>query len=72
MRLDVEAGQRFVKIVDTPYNGSFFGVDQWMAAKLVTYGLRGNAFVSDDVGKVRGVGSKAGTDANLVGAGRAW
>lgn len=64
MRLD-DKSQRFVRL-DTPYNGSFFGIDQF-GSKLVTYGLRGNAFVSDDVGKVwRKI--ETGVDANLVGA----
>lgn len=64
MRFDAE-GQRF-KRVETPYNGSFFGIDQ-LGSRLVAYGLRGNAFVSEDAGtgwrKI-----ETGTDANLVAA----
>lgn len=64
MRFDAE-DQRF-KRVETPYNGSFFGIDQ-LGPRLVAYGLRGNAFVSEDAG-----GSwrkiETGTDSNLIAA----
>jgi len=64
MRLDAES-KRFVR-VDTPYKGSFFGIDQ-LGSRLMVYGLRGNAFVSDDVGQ-RWKKIETGVDANLVGA----
>lgn len=64
MRFDVES-QHFKRVV-TPYNGSFFGIDQ-LGSRLVAFGLRGNAFVSEDAGQ----GWKkieTGVDANLVAA----
>lgn len=64
LRLDA-AGQRFVR-VETPYNGSFFGIDQ-VGSRLVAYGLRGNAFVSQDGGR-QWQKIETGTDANLVTA----
>ncbi|MBW8315134.1 MAG: hypothetical protein K0M73_09660 [Hydrogenophaga sp.] len=64
MRLNAE-GQRFERIV-TPYNGSFFGIDQ-LGSRLVAYGLRGNAFVSDNAGQAWQK-IETGVDANLVGA----
>lgn len=65
LRLD-EAGQRFVK-VETPYNGSYFGVEA-DGSQLLAYGLRGNAYLSSDEGRTwRRL--ETGTDANLVGAG---
>lgn len=64
MRLNAES-QRFER-VETPYNGSYFGIDL-LGSRLVAYGLRGNAFVSEDAGQVwRKI--ETGTDANLVGA----
>jgi photosystem II stability/assembly factor-like uncharacterized protein len=64
MRLNAES-QRFERVA-TPYNGTFFGID-WLGPKLVAYGLRGNAFVSDDAGQAwRKI--ETGIDANLVGA----
>ncbi len=64
MRFDADS-QRFKRVV-TPYNGSFFGIDQ-LGSKLVAFGLRGNAFVSEDAGLVwRKI--ETGVDANLVGA----
>lgn len=64
MRLNAE-GKRFERIF-TPYNGSFFGIDQ-LGSRLVAYGLRGNAFVSENAGQAW---QKIETDveANLVGA----
>lgn len=64
MRFDAE-GERF-KRVETPYNGSFFGIDQ-IGSRLVVYGLRGNAFVSEDAG-IGWRKIETGTDANLVAA----
>ncbi|MEH6482989.1 MULTISPECIES: WD40/YVTN/BNR-like repeat-containing protein [Pseudomonas] len=48
MRLDAEQ-QRFVKI-DTPYNGTYFGVAAFDHL-LLAYGLRGNLFASRDDGQ---------------------
>jgi photosystem II stability/assembly factor-like uncharacterized protein len=64
MRLNAE-GQRFERVV-TPYIGSFFGIDQ-LGSRLVAYGLRGNAFVSDNAGQAWQK-IETGVDANLVGA----
>lgn len=64
MRFDAES-QRF-KRVETPYNGSFFGIDQ-LGSRLVAYGLRGNVFVSEDAG-VGWRKIETGVDANLVAA----
>lgn len=65
LRMD-ESGQRFVK-VQTPYNGSFFGVEA-AGSQVLAYGLRGNAFHSTDGGTTwRRL--ETGTDANLVAAG---
>ncbi|MEH6825606.1 MAG: YCF48-related protein [Motiliproteus sp.] len=36
--------------LDSPYEGSFFGVHALGDDRLVVYGLRGNAFISDDGG----------------------
>jgi photosystem II stability/assembly factor-like uncharacterized protein len=64
LRLD-EAGQRFVR-VQTPYNGSYFGVAA-AGTRVLVYGLRGNAYLSDDNGASwRRI--ETGTDANLVSA----
>lgn len=57
------AAARFTKVA-TPYIGSYFGLDV-TAERLVVFGLRGNAFVSED----QGASWKkivTGTDANLV------
>lgn len=57
------ARQRFVK-VETPYNGSYFGIDV-QPQRLVAYGLRGNAFISTDAGaQWRKIDT--GIDANIV------
>lgn len=64
LRLDA-ALRRFVQVA-TPYNGTFFGVDA-LGARLVVYGLRGNAFVSND-GGAQWRKIDTGTDANLVAA----
>jgi len=60
------AGERFER-VETPYNGTFFGVDVADAGQVLVYGLRGNAYFSVDAG---GNWRKleTGTDANIVGA----
>lgn len=64
MRLNANS-QRFER-VETPYNGSFFGIDQ-LGSRLLAYGLRGNVFVSEDAGQGwRKI--ETGIDANLVGA----
>ncbi|WP_313296017.1 WD40/YVTN/BNR-like repeat-containing protein [Diaphorobacter sp.] len=64
MHLDATT-QRFER-VQTPYHGSFFGIASF-GSRLLAYGLRGNAFVSEDSGhtwkKI-----ETGTDANLVSA----
>jgi photosystem II stability/assembly factor-like uncharacterized protein len=65
LRLD-EAGQRFVR-VETPYNGSYFGVEA-LGAQVLAYGLRGNVYASDDAG-ASWRRLESGTDANLVSAG---
>lgn len=62
MRWDA-ARSRFVKVA-TPYNGSFFGL-QVGPRQRVAFGLRGNAFASDDDG-ARWRKIDTGTDANLV------
>lgn len=64
LRLD-EAGQRFVRI-ETPYNGSYFGVAV-DGQRVLVHGLRGNAYLSGDEGATwRRI--ETGTDANLVSA----
>jgi photosystem II stability/assembly factor-like uncharacterized protein len=63
MRLNAE-NQRFERIA-TPYNGSFFGIDQ-IGSRLVAYGLRGNAFVSEN-GGLKWQKIETGIDSNLVG-----
>jgi photosystem II stability/assembly factor-like uncharacterized protein len=57
------ARKRFTK-VQTPYNGSYFGLDV-APGRLVAYGLRGNAFLSDD-GGAQWRKIETGIDANLV------
>lgn len=47
LRLNASSG-RFEKL-DMPYNGSFFGIDMF-GSRLLAYGLRGNAYASDDAG----------------------
>lgn len=57
------ARSRFTK-VSTPYNGSYFGIDV-APPRLVIFGLRGNAYLSDDAGaQWRKI--ETGIDANLV------
>jgi len=64
LRLD-SATKRFVK-VETPYNGTYFGLDV-RGARVVVFGLRGNAYVRAQTG---GVWNKVetGIDANIVAA----
>lgn len=38
-------------MIDSPYTGSFFGVQPLGARGLVAYGLRGNIYVADDVAR---------------------
>lgn len=57
------ARSRFAK-VPTPYNGSYFGIDV-SPGRLVTFGLRGNAYLSEDAG-VHWRKIETGIDANLV------
>lgn len=57
--------QRFVK-VETPYTGTFFGIDA-VPGRLVAYGLRGNAFVSRDDGR-NWQKIDTATDAHIVAA----
>ncbi|MBQ1761679.1 MAG: hypothetical protein IIZ92_02095, partial [Aquincola sp.] len=56
---------RFVK-VETPYNGTFFGLSVQPGA-VVVFGLRGNAYVSRDNG-AQWTKIDTGVDANLVAA----
>jgi photosystem II stability/assembly factor-like uncharacterized protein len=63
LKLD-PAAQRF-KALTLPYNGSFFGVIDAKAAVLV-YGLRGNAYRSEDSGKTW-IKVDAGLPATIVG-----
>lgn len=64
MRWDA-AGERFQK-VETPYNGTFFGVSVQPGA-IVAYGLRGNAYLSRDDG-ASWLKLDTGTDTALVAA----
>jgi photosystem II stability/assembly factor-like uncharacterized protein len=57
--------QRFERM-QTPYNGSFFGITQF-GARVLAYGLRGNAFFSEDAGHAW-TKIQTGLDANLVSA----
>jgi photosystem II stability/assembly factor-like uncharacterized protein len=57
------AAKRFTKVA-TPYAGSYFGIDL-SAGRLVAYGLRGNAYVSEDNG-VQWRKLDTGVDVNLV------
>ncbi|MDB5819120.1 MAG: hypothetical protein JWQ11_2760 [Rhizobacter sp.] len=59
------ASQRFVK-VETPYNGTFFGLDL-QAGRLLAFGLRGNAYARAD-GSSDWVKIETGVDDNLVAA----
>lgn len=62
LRWDASAS-RFVKI-ETPYNGTYFGIDA-SRDRIVVYGLRGNAYMSMDGGSQwRKIDT--GVDANLV------
>ena len=63
LKLD-PAAHRF-KALTLPYNGSFFGIADAKTAVLV-YGLRGNAYRSDDSGKTW-VKVDAGLPATIVG-----
>jgi len=63
LKLDAEA-QRF-KSVNTSYKGSFFGV-LGDASSVLVYGLRGNAFRSDDAGKTWSK-VEAGLPSTIVG-----
>lgn len=60
------SGDRFER-VETPYNGTYFGVQLVGANKLLAFGLRGNAFASDDAG-LRWQKIETGVDSNLVAA----
>ncbi|AIJ48566.1 hypothetical protein Cthiooxydans_38660 [Comamonas thiooxydans] len=64
MHLNAKA-QRFERM-QTPYNGSFFGITQF-GARVLAYGLRGNAFFSEDAGHAW-TKIQTGLDANLVSA----
>jgi photosystem II stability/assembly factor-like uncharacterized protein len=57
--------QRFERL-QTPYNGSFFGITQ-LGTRLLAYGLRGNAFFSEDAGRTWKK-IQTGLDTNLVSA----
>ncbi len=58
-------GRRFAR-VETPYKGTFFGVTL-VGKHLLAYGLRGNAFVSDDSGSSWHP-VKTGVEGNLIAA----
>ena len=62
MRYD-GAAQRFVK-VQTPYGGTYFGVDV-SPSRVLVFGLRGNAYLSSDNGS-RWDKIETAVDANLV------
>ncbi|OYV02158.1 MAG: hypothetical protein CFE45_01650, partial [Burkholderiales bacterium PBB5] len=64
LRLDAAAG-RFLK-VDSPYNGSWFGLDL-SEQRVLAYGLRGNAFASADNGR-NWQKLELGSEANWVAA----
>jgi photosystem II stability/assembly factor-like uncharacterized protein len=64
LRLD-EAGARFTH-VETPYNGSYFGVAV-EGDRVVAHGLRGNVFFSSDAGS-HWQRIATGTEANIVSA----
>lgn len=64
MRLDASQG-RFVK-VDTPYNGTYFGVHV-TGTQHVVYGLRGNAYISTDAGQ-QWTKVETRSEANVVSA----
>lgn len=64
LRLD-EAGKHFSR-VETPYNGSYFGVAV-EGERVVAHGLRGNVFFSSDAG-ARWQHIATGTEANIVSA----
>lgn len=53
--------------LDSPYDGSFFGLISDSQGRLITYGLRGHAFRSDDAGDSWSA-IDTGTDASLFGA----
>ena len=66
----VDAGQSFTEI-RTPYDGSYFGVLALSKDKVVVYGLRGNAYWSDDAGahwrrSETGAGTQAAFTAGLA------
>lgn len=59
-------GQRFER-VQTPYEGTYFGVDVF-GPHLLAYGLRGNAYLSSDAGITWHKLETGSTDANIVTA----
>lgn len=63
LQLEPRKGQ--FERVETPYNGSYFGIDQ-IGSRLFAYGLRGNAFVSHDAGG-QWAKIETGSDAHIVG-----
>jgi photosystem II stability/assembly factor-like uncharacterized protein len=62
LKFDADSG-RFIK-VETPYNGSYFGVVA-SQGRLIVYGLRGNVYIRTD-GSVDWRQVDTGTDANIV------
>lgn len=52
--LSADMGETW-KVLDSPYIGSFFGILPYGAAGFVTYGLRGNTYVVDDVAMTKEV-----------------
>lgn len=62
----LEAGATSFSTVDSPYQGSFFGL-RVEAGRLVAHGLRGNAYISQDGGS-RWQKAELPTAANIVAA----
>lgn len=62
LKLDAESG-RFVK-VETPYNGSYFGIEA-SQGRLIAYGLRGNVYLRREAA-AEWQRIDTGTDANIV------
>ncbi|WP_019620085.1 WD40/YVTN/BNR-like repeat-containing protein [Amphritea japonica] len=61
-------GQSWLRL-ESPYEGTFFGVVEAGEGNLIAYGLRGNAFISADKG-ASWAAIDTGTDAGLFGGAR--
>lgn len=59
------SSKRFVKL-ETPYNGTFFGIDL-QGPRLLVYGLRGNAYVRPSANEAW-IKVETGIEANIVSA----